>query len=379
MNKLNKFFITISIASFSAAAMSQNIYQKDNVSVDAFGSLETIMANAATSQAYTNNSLSNDNSIIYQGNIGLATRAGIAPGLDAIAMVQFNINPQYNKVFDNRVQNSSYMFVGVDAYQYGTLIFGNSEDAYYAVSGATDIFNFLQNQANDAYMFGNQLPGQIMYSLSTLGSDLRLSFLTAQDNVNSGPFSIRNGVAFSVSNKFADKFMFSYGANLYDLTYQNYTNALKMRNYFAPILANAYGLDSSQIGDFVKYHEPGKIYNIGGSLSYGYLGDKLYGAIYFGVTDYEYLPKQIYNLEAVVSYNVCNNINLSAGYALKRYNNISVVSNFTTSVNYSFANNFKIYFETQIDLDSKADRFYSENVAKYISDNKFLTGIKYSF
>ena len=127
---------------------------------------------------YPSPNAAGDNSIVATTRFGIAGRTKLTHGLDAIMMGEWDMPSTTSGRTHNR-----YLYVGIDAYQYGSLTAGTGDGAFYTVAGATDIYHYLKTRANDYFVMGDQLPGQIMYSLSGLGWDLRISYQTANEYI----------------------------------------------------------------------------------------------------------------------------------------------------------------------------------------------------
>ena len=161
----------------ASSAYGARVYDQNGVSVDLFGKVQ-----ASYVDEYTYRDLSGsdspEDSIYSAMRLGLGLRSNIAEGLDGIAMVEWDTSRKDNSSGDNEgsLDHTRYMFVGFDAYQYGTLIAGRGDGAYYTVVGATDIFNIMESKASDYFLIGEQRPAQIMYALHGLSWDLKLSY-----------------------------------------------------------------------------------------------------------------------------------------------------------------------------------------------------------
>lgn len=374
MKTLKLSVLTLSLLT-PFCTFSANVYMTENSSFDVFGRVQVLVMNGDGAYPdYPSPNTAGDNSIVATTRFGIAGRTKLTHGLDAIMMGEWDMPSTTSGRTHNR-----YLYVGIDAYQYGSLTAGTGDGAFYTVAGATDIYHYLKTRANDYFVMGDQLPGQIMYSLSGLGWDLRISYQTANEYINDTPFSIRNAAGIAISGKLTPKITIAYGIDYYDLTYQGGQSSIAMDNYFSPMLKNDYNLSDAQIKDFSKNHRPGHKYDYGVALSYGFLGEGLYGAFVFTGTDYEYLKHQIYTYDLALNYSFANGIGIAGGYSLQTYNGDATVSDLNLSLYYKINPSFKVFAEAQIDLNADPLKLYGENAVQYEAQDKFVLGAEYDF
>ena len=221
MNKfMNKKFLlsilAISIVPFRSYAAT--VYSKDGTSLDVFGSVSAMAMTdkAARTIKSSTEKKNSDNTLLTAVHAGIAGRSKITDGLYTLAYSEW-LMPTGNNGVDTFKARSQY--VGVDALELGTLTFGRGDNAYYAVAGVTDVFTELDPRVNDHYAYGDQMPSLIMYSLSSMSWDLRLSFQTASDDINDNKVNIHNGAAFSVATRLKSGISVSYGMSYYDFQY----------------------------------------------------------------------------------------------------------------------------------------------------------------
>ena len=285
-------------------------------------------------------------------------------------------NEQENQ--DGPLNHTRYLFTGIDAYQYGTLIVGRGDGAYYTIAGATDIFNVLQGHASDYYLLGDQRPAQVMYSLRALSWDLKLSYMFATNALGNTPLETKRGMGASLSTKFGDKITFAYGIDYTDFRYAD--NRRESEAFFAPMLMQD-GLTYEQALAKSTAQHVGKKVEYGAALSYGVLGQGLYGALVVGTTDYAYLNHQLYTVDTALNYTFSNGLGLSLGYGYKGYDGSAVISELSVGIDYQFNANFKLFAEAQFDLDSDAYEFYGKTIARELNlgEDKYVLGAEFSF
>ncbi len=375
-----RIFVTFAVSAVTAAltvnsAIGAQIYHKDGSTIDLFGTVSGLYlsAHAANPDRYYQNA-GKDGGIVSASTLGIALRSVITDHLDAIAFGQWDMA---DGEFDDR---NNYLYAGIDAYEYGTLIIGQAEDAYYAVAGVTDIFNYIETRANDYYVMGDKTPGMIMYKFSALSWDLRLSYKTAKDYVYGSDLSVRSGYAASIAGRLTDNISMAYGMSYTDFTYSGQEPSEKMIDYFAPIYAQDYKVTPEEGYNLAKNQKIGYKYDYGFSIAYGVLGDGLYAAIEYTGTDYEYLKHTLHSVEFAASYRFVSGLELIGGISWLSYNGINVALDLNLGVAWNFSPAFKVFCEGVIDLDAEPERFYgSNNVQDWMGENKLVLGAQFSF
>lgn len=376
------FSLTATAAALAATCMfaalpaqAVSVYQDDNVSFDLFGRAQALLLSGHGSQPDRDYSLkSGDDTLASAFRLGMSARSKLTDGLDGIMMAEWDMPDGSLDTTDTR-----YLFVGIDAYQYGVLMAGKGDTAYYAVAGATDIYNYLDSRANDYYVMGDTLPGQIMYRLAALSYDLRISYQSAGDRINGTPFSVRNGAAISLATRMFDKVSIAYGISYTDLTYAGDGNAAAMENYFAPVFAKDYGLTEEEARQYARDHHPGHKYDYGIAVSYGVLGDGPYAAFVFTGTDYECLTHQLYTYELAADYSFDNGWGINGGVALQQYGDFFTVADLNLGLYYKFNESFKVFAESQMDLGAQPERCYGWGMNKHAGEDKFVLGAELAF
>ncbi len=361
--------------SLSTAAKATVIYSDDSSSLDLFGSVSALCLSghaAHPDRPYGNAAA--DSAIASRSIVGLAMRSRLGDHLDAIAMAQWDMT---NGELDSA---TDYLYTGIDAYEYGTLIAGQAENAYYAVVGTTDIFHFLESRGNDAYFMDDKLPGQLLYRFSALSYDLRLSYMTSKDQVNDTPFSVSHQIAASVSGRVSDRISFAYGLVYTNFSYAGADNRQALGNYFGSLLARDYNwCESEAERRALSSHKIEAKYDYGAALSYGVLGEGLYASVNFTVSDYDYLKHKIYSTEGAVSYTFDNGMELLGGLNFEHYDGFCVISDLNLGAAWNLAPSFKVFCEGTVDLGADPERFYGSAVSDYLTENKFVLGAEFSF
>ncbi len=376
--KITKTLSTLSTAAllcaFSLQALSATLYERDGTYFDVFGTIEAgyLGKYGANPDRYYHTD-GNNNSVYAAMTLGLSARTRLTEGLDGIAMVQWDMP-------DGELETqTNYLYVGIDAYQYGTLIAGKSENAYYAVAGLTDIYNFLDQRGNDFYVAGDKLPGQIMYRLSALSWDLRLAYQTAKDRVNDTPISIRYGYSASLSTQIAKVLTVAYGLSYTNFSYAGSENSEALIGYFAPIFAHDRKISEADARALVDRQRPTDKYDYGLGLAYGVLGDGLYASFNYTQTDYDYLKHDLHTYDLALNYTFDGGWSLYGGLTYQQYDSFFITEDLNLGVSYKFNPNFIVYAEASIDLGAQPERFYGSNVKPYMGEDRYVLGAKLSF
>lgn len=380
---LSTLSIAVSMAIMSNAQAAR-VYDRDGVSLDVFGKVRAAFVNKEQYRDIADQDKASDGNSLYgMAQFGIAGRSTITTGADAIAMALWETTnnddvsrPDYGN--QGALDKAKYMYVGIDGYQYGTLIFGRGDNAFYTVSGATDIFNVIEGNAYDYYLLGEQRPSMLMYSLRALSWDFKFSYMFDTNELGATPLSAERGYAVSVSTKFGDKITLAYG---YEYTKFDYDNDQQGGvNFFANMLT-ADGFTFADAQHKANRQRVDSKQDFGVVLSYGTLGTGLYGAFGVGATKYEYMNHHIYTVDTAVNYTFDNGFGLTAGYGLKKYESIDVVSELNLGVSYEITPAFKLFAEAQLDLNGEADKLYGAAMRDQLNlnENKFAIGAEINF
>lgn len=372
-----KFLLPLLALSLSPlSSHAATVYSKDGTSLDVFGSVSAMAMTdkAARTIKSSTKKKNSDNTLLTSVHAGIAGRSKITDGVFALAYSEW-LMPTGNNGVDTIKARSQY--VGVDAQELGTLTLGRGDNAYYTVAGVTDIFTELDPRVNDHYAYGDQMPSLIMYSLSSMGWDLRLSFQTASDDINDTKVNIHNGAAFSVATRLKSGISVSYGMSYYDFQYNNNQESVST---FAPVV-NKMHYKAQNDTFSANLYKPSWKLDKGISISYGTFGEGLYAGANFTVTKYDNFTHKLYSVDTVVNYTFENGIGLTAGYGIKRFNGANIIADVELGAYYQICPTFKIFMEGTIDAGSKPDRFYTKNLIDDLSldKNRALIGAMYSY
>lgn len=362
-----------------SSAYSAQVYNSNGVSLDIFGSVQAVYADRDMYQDLAERDVGT-NSLYVAGELGLSGRSEITHGVDAIMMAMWEADSEgaSSSNTDGDLGDTRYMYAGIDAYQYGTLIVGRGDNAYYSVAGVTDIFNVIEGHASDYYLLGEQRPAQVMYSLRALSWDMKLSYMMATHELGDTPLQSHHGLAASISTKFGEDVTFAYGIDYYNFHFGS--NHEPSEKFFANMLA----ADNRTYDEALAHSQAnhvGSKREYGASLSYGILGKGLYAALYAGATKYDYMAHHIYSVDTALSYSFANGFSMSAGYGLKQYEDFVIVSELGIGAAYQFTPAFTVFAEAQFDLGGEAEKFYGLEMRDILglNENKFAVGAEISF
>ena len=367
--------ITLSIlAAIGSESMAANVYDKDDTRLDVFGSVSSMFctdkaARVLKTSSYKHN---DDNTLHTAVDFGVAGSSRINDAVTAIAFTQWYA-PTDSNGFDSFKTKAQY--VGIDASNYGILTFGRGDNAFYTVTGVTDIYNQLDSYVHDHYAFGDYQQGLIMYSLSAMGMDFRASYQLAVDDVANSDVDITNGASFAIAAKLANKFSFAYGLSYYDLRSPTNGNG---SSFYQGHMKRMYHISDNQKATSLC---PSWKIDKGLALSYGDFGDGLYVAFNATVTKYDNYTNHLYAYELMGNYAFENGLSFSLGYGIKRFDGANVISDLTFGAYYKLIDNVNIFLEGCIDLNGKADRYfeYQEIKDECLNKNKALLGVQYSY
>ena len=169
---MKKTILAIAIpALFASAANAAVVYDKDGTSFDIYG---RVQANYYTDHNDADAELIGTSRLGWSGKVALNnTWSGIAKTEWQVASENSNNNDSDSDTFKAR-----HVYVGFDGTQYGKIIFGQTDTAFYDVLEPTDIFNEWGDVGN---FYDGRQEGQIIYSNTFGGFKGKLSYQTNDD------------------------------------------------------------------------------------------------------------------------------------------------------------------------------------------------------
>src|SRR5574344_535707 len=278
--RLNKLSLFVALAlSPLTGSFAATVYSRNGTDLDLYGSTSSMGAtNKAAQSIKTSQSKKNlNNTILTRVDFGIAGRTKINDTVYAIAASRWTM-PATDGNDSDFITKEQY--VGIDAQNYGTLTFGRGDNAFYSVAGVTDVFTQLDFNTNDHYVFGDYQQSQIMYSLSAMGIDFRLSAQLAADDVADSNVDLKNGAAFSLSTHLLNGIGFSYGLSYYDLKSDDSSDG---SSFYADNILKMYSRADNDY-DFAYSVQPSWKIDKGIAVTYGNFGEGLYVATNATVT-----------------------------------------------------------------------------------------------
>ncbi|MFQ1888199.1 porin [Aeromonas veronii] len=194
---MKKTILAIAIpALFASAANAAVIYDKDGTTFDVYG---RVQAN------YIGQYDNNDDSLKGSSRLGWSGKIGLNNTWSAIAKTEWQVAAEnsdnakqrtatvldkdgnktdqtVNVNDDNGKFQARHVYVGFDGNQYGQIIFGQTDTAFYDAIAATDIMNEYGDLAN---FYEGRQEGQVIYSNKVGGFTGKLSYQTTDDTAKS--------------------------------------------------------------------------------------------------------------------------------------------------------------------------------------------------
>ena len=163
---MKKTILAIAIpALFASAANAAVVYDKDGTSFDIYG---RVQAN------YYGEHDDTDAELVGSSRLGWSGKVGLNNTWSGIAKTEWQVSAENS---DNKF-NSRHIYVGLDGTQYGKIIFGQTDTAFYDVLEPTDIFNEWGDVGN---FYDGRQEGQIIYSNTFGGFKGKVSYQTNDD------------------------------------------------------------------------------------------------------------------------------------------------------------------------------------------------------
>ncbi|KAE9624453.1 porin [Aeromonas veronii] len=175
---MKKTILAIAIpALFASAANAAVIYDKDGTTFDVYGRVQanyygdTNKADASAASGYKDV----DGELKGTSRLGWSGKVALNNTWSAIAKTEWQVAAENS---DSNKFKARHVYAGFDGTQYGKIIFGQTDTAFYDVLEATDIFNEWGSRGN--YYDGRQ-EGQVIYSNTFGGFTGKVSYQTSDD------------------------------------------------------------------------------------------------------------------------------------------------------------------------------------------------------
>ena len=172
---MKKTILAIAIpALFASAANAAVVYDKDGTSFDIYGRVQANYYADSDNASDITGSNAGDAELIGTSRLGWSGKVALNNTWSGIAKTEWQVSAENS---DNKF-NSRHIYVGLDGTQYGKIIFGQTDTAFYDVLEPTDIFNEWGDVGN---FYDGRQEGQIIYSNSYQGFKGKLSYQTNDD------------------------------------------------------------------------------------------------------------------------------------------------------------------------------------------------------
>ncbi|MNJ19077.1 Outer membrane pore protein E precursor [compost metagenome] len=164
---MKKTILAIAIpALFASAANAAVVYDKDGTSFDIYG---RVQANMYADHDDT------DAELIGSSRLGWSGKVALNNTWSGIAKTEWQVSSENS---DGSKFDTRHLYVGFDGTQYGKIIFGQTDTAFYDVLEPTDIFNEWGDYGN---FYDGRQEGQIIYSNTYGGFKGKVSYQTNDD------------------------------------------------------------------------------------------------------------------------------------------------------------------------------------------------------
>ncbi|CAM3949134.1 porin [Aeromonas bestiarum] len=174
---MKKTILAIAIpALFASAANAAVIYDKDGTTFDVYGRVQanyygdTNEADSTAASGYKDV----DGELKGSSRLGWSGKIALNNTWSGIAKTEWQVSAENSaNKFDSR-----HIYVGFDGTQYGKVIFGQTDTAFYDVLEPTDIFNEWGSEGN---FYDGRQEGQVIYSNAIGGFKGKVSYQTNDD------------------------------------------------------------------------------------------------------------------------------------------------------------------------------------------------------
>ena len=175
---MKKTILAIAIpALFASAANAAVIYDKDGTTFDVYGRVQANYygdTNKWDDKAAAYKDV--DAELIGASRLGWSGKVALNNTWSGIAKTEWQVSAENS---DNKF-DSRHIYVGFDGTQYGKIIFGQTDTAFYDVLEPTDIFNEWGSEGN---FYDGRQEGQVIYSNAIGGFKGKVSYQTNDDTV----------------------------------------------------------------------------------------------------------------------------------------------------------------------------------------------------
>ncbi|GDY27515.1 outer membrane protein [Agarivorans sp. Toyoura001] len=289
---MKKTILAVAIpALFAASAQAATVYDADGVTAEVYGRMQFEIQDEGGENSKVDG--------IGSARMGFKAKSEIASGINALARGEWQVNAE-NSDGDDEQLAARHVYAGFEFDEGGTVVFGQTDTAFYQAVAATDIFNKYGYEAFDIIESGRQ-EGQVVYNGEFGGFYVGASYQFRDDN-------------------------FKLGAGNPDAGFPSVKTDRKLDNSYAATIG--YNFDFG-LGVYGGYHaedfEVGDKKNMALSASYS-LNDLYLAAVYVksDLSDIKWSdaggvvhePEELTGYDIVASYDI-NAVSLYTGYAFQ--------------------------------------------------------------
>ncbi len=163
-----------------SAANAAVVYDKDGTSFDIYGRVQANYYadhNEADDKAPSGYS-DVDGELVGSSRLGWSGKVALNNTWSGIAKTEWQVASENSNAGDKEF-DARHVYVGFDGTQYGKIIFGQTDTAFYDVLEPTDIFNEWGDVGN---FYDGRQEGQVIYSNTYGGFKGKLSYQTNDEN-----------------------------------------------------------------------------------------------------------------------------------------------------------------------------------------------------
>ena len=174
---MKKTILAIAIpALFASAANAAVVYDKDGTSFDIYGRVQAnYYGDSDNPNPLTQADTQGDAELIGTSRLGWSGKVALNNTWSGIARTEWQVAAENS--YDSKFK-SRHIYAGFDGTQYGKIIFGQTDTAFYDVLEPTDIFNEWGDYGN---FYDGRQEGQIIYSNTYGGFKGKVSYQTNDD------------------------------------------------------------------------------------------------------------------------------------------------------------------------------------------------------
>ncbi|GAA4493020.1 porin [Pseudaeromonas paramecii] len=224
-------------ALFAVSANAAVVYDKDGTQAEVYGRAQFDVADDGE-----------DTNGVGSARLGVKGKVAIADGVSGIARGEWQVAAENS---DSSKFKARHVYAGFDYADYGTLVFGQTDTAFYQAVAATDIFNTYGYETANIIESGRQ-EGQVVYAGQFGGFYVGASYEFRDPNYTytvggaDGTEDIATGA--SLDNGYAATlgYSFDFGLSVYGgFNKEDVLNGNDKKNY---AVSATYSLDSLYLG-----------------------------------------------------------------------------------------------------------------------------------